>query len=392
MKNIKKIPLIFSILSILTFFTPANAEIKVVASIKPIHSLASYLMDGIAKPDLIVDGYASPHGFAMKPSHAKMLQNADLIFWVGEDLESFLEKPLSSIAKKAEKIELMETKGLQVLKFRERNIFDGHDDHGHDDHDDHGKKEDDHDDHDHDDHGKKEDDHDDHGHDDHGKKDGHDDHDDHDGHEGHHDHDDHGKKEDDHDHDHDDHGKKEDDHDDHGHDDHDGHAHGEFDPHIWLDPINAKAMLNEMAEHLIENDPKNEAKYKSNLAKALQEIDKLTIDVMTDLSSSVASIVFHDAYQYFEKRFNVNILGAFTVNTDVMPGAEQLAEIREIIEHDKVACVFSEPQFNPDIIKAVAKDMNIKTGVVDPLGATLDPGKDLYFNLIRNMSASFKGC
>ena len=308
MKNIKKIPLIFSILSILTFFTPANAEIKVVASIKPIHSLASYLMDGIAKPDLIVDGYASPHGFAMKPSHAKMLQNADLIYWVGEDLESFLEKPLSSIAKKSEKIELMETKGLQVLKFRERNIFDEHD------------------------------------------------------------------------------------HDDHGHDDHEGHAHGEFDPHIWLDPINAKAMLNEMVEHLIENDPKNEAKYKSNLAKALQEIDKLTIDVMTDLSSSVASIVFHDAYQYFEKRFNVNILGAFTVNTDVMPGAEQLAEIREIIEHDKVACVFSEPQFNPDIIKAVAKDMNIKTGVVDPLGATLDPGKDLYFNLIRNMSASFKGC
>ena len=351
MKTLKKIPFILSILSFLTFFTSVNAEIKVVASIKPIHSLASYLMDGVAKPDLIVDGYASPHGFAMKPSHAKMLQNADLIFWVGEDLESFLEKPLNSIAKKAEKIELMEIKGLQVLKFRERNIFDDHDDHGHDDHDDHGKKEDDHD---HDDHGKKEDDH------------GHDDHDDH--------------------------GKKEDDHDDHGHDDHEGHAHGEFDPHIWLDPINAKVILNEMVEHLIENDPKNEAKYKSNLSKALKEIDKLTIDVMTDLSSSVSSIVFHDAYQYFEERFNVNILGAFTVNTDVMPGAEQLAEIREIIEHDKVACVFSEPQFNPDIIKAVAKDMNIKTGVVDPLGATLDPGKDLYFNLIRNMSASFKGC
>ena len=348
MINLKKLPIILTLLSFLTTFTSANAEIKVVASIKPIHSLVSYLMDGIGKPDLIVDGYASPHGFAMKPSHAKMLQNADLIFWVGEDLENFLEKPLKSIAKKAEKIELIEIKGLNVLKFRERNIFDEHDhEHGHDDH------------------GKKEDDHDDHGHDD-----------------------DHGKKEDDHD----DHGKKEDDHDDHGHDDHDEHAHGEFDPHIWLDPINAKAMLNEMAEHLIENDPKNEAKYKSNLAKALQEIDKLTIDVMTDLSNSVSSIVFHDAYQYFEERFNVKVLGAFTVNTDVMPGAEQLAEIREIIEHDKVACVFSEPQFNPDIINAVAKDMKIKTGVLDPLGATLDPGKDLYFNLIRNMSASFKGC
>ena len=315
MNNLKKIPFILTIISFLTFFTTANSEIKVVASIKPIHSLASYLMDGIAKPDLIVDGYASPHGFAMKPSHAKMLQNADLIFWVGEDIESFLEKPLNSIAKRAEKIELMDIKGLNVLEFRERNIFD--------DHDGHAKK----------------------------KKDEHDD-----------------------------------------HDDHEGHAHGEYDPHIWLDPINAKVILKEMTEHLIENDSKNASTYKSNLDKALKDIDKLTMDVMTELNQSVASIVFHDAYQYFEERFNVNILGAFTVNTDVMPGAEQLAEIREIIEHDKVSCVFSEPQFNPDIIKAVAKDMNIKTGVIDPLGATLDPGKDLYFDLINNMSSSFKGC
>ena len=134
MKKIKKIPFLLTILSLITFFSPANAEIKVVTSIKPIHSLASYLMDGVAKPDLIVDGYASPHGFSMKPSHAKMLQNADLIFWVGEDLENFLEKPLSSIAKKAEKIELMDVKGLNVLKFRERNIFDEHDDHDRHDH------------------------------------------------------------------------------------------------------------------------------------------------------------------------------------------------------------------------------------------------------------------
>ena len=157
MKNLKKTSITLTILSFLTLFTPANADIKVVTSIKPIHSLASYLMDGVAKPDLIVDGYASPHGFAKKPSHAKMLQNADIVFWVGEDLENFLEKPLDSIAAKAEKIELMEIKGLVKLKFRERNIFDDHDDHGHDDHG--HKKKDDHDDHDHDDHAKKEDGH-----------------------------------------------------------------------------------------------------------------------------------------------------------------------------------------------------------------------------------------
>ena len=309
MKNIKKLPLILSILSFLTIFVPANAEIKVVATIKPIHSLASYLMDGVGKPDLIVDGYASPHGFALKPSHAKMIQNADIIFWVGEDIENFLEKPLKTIAKKAEKIELMEIKGLTKLKFRERNIFD---EHGHKDKDD-----------------------------------------------------------------------------DHGHDE---HAHGEFDPHIWLDPMNAKVILSEMAEHLIENDQKNEAKYKANLKKAHNDLDKLTKKVKSELNKDFKSVVFHDAYQYFEKRFGINILGAFTVNTDVMPGAEQLAEIREVIEHDKVSCIFSEPQFNPDIIKAVAKDTNVATGVIDPLGATLNPGKDLYFDLIGNMSKSFKGC
>ena len=339
MKNLKKIPFILSILSFLTIFTSANADLKVVASIKPIHSLASYLMEGIGKPDLIVDGYSSPHGFALKPSHAKMLQEADIIFYVGEDLENFLEKPLKSIAKKAEKIELMEIKGLNKLKFRERNIFDGHDDHGHDED---GHKEDDHDD----------------------------------------------------EHKHEEDGHKEDDHDDHGHDEdgHEGHAHGEYDPHIWLDPENAKVILNEMVEHLIENDEKNASTYKKNLKNAEKDLDKLVKKVKSDLNKDFKSIVFHDAYQYFEERFNVNVMGAFTVNTDVMPGAEQLAEIREIIEHDKVSCIFSEPQFNPDIINAVAKDMNIKTGVLDPLGATLEPGKDLYFDLIKNMSKSFKGC
>ena len=338
MQIFKKIPLIITLLSSLTLFSQAYAEIKVVASIKPIHSLASYLMDGVKKPDLIVDGYASPHGFAMKPSHAKMLQEADIIFWVGEDIENFLVKPLGSIAKKAEKIELMEIRGLNKFKFRERNIFDGHDDHGHkeDDHDDHAKKEDGHDDHDHD-------------------KEGH----------------------------------KEDGHDDHGHE---GHAHGEFDPHIWLDPMNAKKILKEMAKHLIENDQANESIYKENLKKANKDLDKLVKQVKSDLNKDFKSIVFHDAYQYFEKRFGLSVIGALTVNPDVMPGAEQLSEIREVIEEKKVKCIFSEPQFNPAIIKSIASDTGVKTGVLDPLGANINKSKNMYFNLIEDMSNALKDC
>ena len=313
--NLFKKSIVFTFISFFLSFS-AKADINVVTTIKPLHSLISSVMKGVGEPSLIIEGTNSPHNFVLKPSHAKLLESADIVFWIGEDLEAFMEKPLSSLAKDAKKISFMELETIKKLKFREQNIFD------HDDHDDH--------------------------------------------------------KEDDHD-----------DHDDHGHE---GHAHGEYDPHIWLDPMNAKVILNEMAEHLIENDQTNASKYKDNLKKANKDLDKLIKNVKSELNKDFKSIVFHDAYQYFEKRFNVNILGAFTVNTDVMPGAEQLAEIREVIEHDKVSCIFSEPQFNPDIIKAVAKDMNIQTGVLDPLGATLNPGKDLYFDLISNMSKSFKGC
>ena len=331
-----KIPFILSLVSILFYFSSLKAEIKVVVSIKPIHSLVSYIMDGVGTPDLIVDGYNSPHGFSLKPSHAKMLQEADMVVYVGEGIEEFLEKPLESISKNSVKFELMNQSGIKKLKFRERNIFGDHDDH-----DDHG-------------HGKK-------------KKDDHDDHDDHD------------KK------------AKKEDHDDHGHDDH-GHGHGEFDPHIWLDPMNAKTIVKKVTNQLSKLDKENSAIYKANSKKALKELDQMIKEVKSDVNKDAKVVVFHDAYQYFEKRFKVNIIGALTVNTDVLPGAEQLAEIREVIEHEKVTCVLSEPQFNPDIVETIAKDTNINMGVLDPLGATLTKGKTLYFDLIKNISTSIKNC
>ena len=328
--------LILVLFSIISLVSTANADVKVVTSIKPIHSLASYVMDGVGKPDVIVDGYNSPHGFSLKPSHAKMLENADLVIWVGEDLEAFLEKPLNTIAKKAKNIEVMDLKGIKKLEFREKNIFEGHDDHGHDEHKDEHKE------HGHDEH---KDEHKEHGHDEHKEKDA-----------------------------------------------HEGHHHGEHDPHVWLDPMNAKVIIKEITKQLVQLDSKNSAAYKANSKKALADIDKLTKNIKKDLNKDLRFVVFHDAYQYFEKRFNIQVLGALTVNTDVMPGAEQLSEIREVIEHEKVNCIFSEPQFNPSIIKSIAKDTKVKTGILDPLGAKLDKGKNLYFDLLNDMASSFKGC
>ena len=115
-------------------------------------------------------------------------------------------------------------------------------------------------------------------------------------------------------------------------------------------------------------------------------------DVKSKINRDAKYVVFHDAYQYFEKRFGVEVIGALTVNPEVLPGAKQLAEIREVIEHENVNCLFSEPQFNPSIAETIARDTGVKAAIIDPLGAELDPGKDLYFDLIGDIASSFKSC
>ena len=320
MKKIFKSTIFTLTAALFLVLTPLKAEISVVTSIKPLHSLTSYIMEGVGEPELIIDGVASPHNFQIKPSHAKMLQNADLVIWIGEDLESFLPSALKSIPKDAVVFELLDQSGLKKLKFREKNIFEGHDDHGHDEH-----------------------------------------------------------------------AKKEDDHDDHGHDDH-GHGHGSFDPHIWLDPANAKVIVKKITNQLSKIDKDNASTYKANSKKVIKDLDGLIKEVKNEINKDASFVVFHDAYQYFEKRFGLSVIGALTVNPDVMPGAEQLSEIREVIEHEKAKCIFSEPQFNPNIINSIASDTGVKTGVLDPLGANIDKGKNMYFDLIKDMSNSLKGC
>ena len=333
---------IFIILVPLFFSFNARAEVNVVTTIKPLHSLISSVMEGVGKPSLIIEGTNNPHTFVFKPSHAEMIENADIVFWIGEDLEAFMEKPLESLAKNAKTISFMDLASIEKLKFREQNIFDDHDDHGHDDHDEHGHKDDDHDDHD---------DHD--GHDD--EHDGHDDHDDHAGH-------------------------------------HDGHNHGEFDAHIWLDPANAKEMVLEISHELSELDPSNKSKYEDNASKTIVALDKLIEEVDKSLSKDISYIVFHDAYQYFEKRFGVIPAGALTLNPDVLPGAKQIADIQDVINDKGIKCIFSEPQYNPKIIETLGNDMNISTGVMDPLGAYIDAGPSMYSDLINQIANSIKDC
>ena len=346
---------------------------RVVASVKPVHSLVAGVMAGVGTPQLLIDGAQSPHTFSMRPSDAQALADADIVFWMGPEIETPLVRPLANLA--AQTATLSDADGLLRLTFREDGPFDAHD-HGHAEAaDDHGhdevaaKVDADHDDHGHDDHGHDEvadADHDDHGHDEVADAD------------------------------HDDHG-----HDDHGHDevadaDHDdhGHEHGEIDQHLWLDPVNAAIMVDAIADRLAAADPAHAAIYGSNAAAVKARLTALTDEVADELKEldDRPFVVFHDAYQYFENRFGVSAVGSITVVPDTPPSAGRVAEIRDRMRDLGAVCVFAEPQFNPRTVAVVAEGTTAQTGVLDPLGADLAAGPDQYFELLRTMAATMGRC
>ncbi|MES0827787.1 zinc ABC transporter substrate-binding protein [Ruegeria sp. SCP11] len=358
----------------------AMAEVPNVAvDIAPVHSLVARVMDGVGAPDLIVQPGASPHEYNLRPSEAAALQEADLVFWIGEDLTPWMEGAVETLTDGATVTALLESDGTVLLDFRENALFEAHDHEDHDDHGDHADH-DEHDDHDHgDEHA-----HDDHDHDEHAEDKEHDDHDHDEDHAAEHDHNDHA--------DHDDHDHEDlADHDDH---DHEGHAHGEHDPHAWLSTANAETWLNVIAAQLSAADPDNAGAYFANAAAAREEMAVLSAEVAETLESvrGGSFIVFHDAYQYFEDAFDFPAAGAISLSDASDPSPARIAEIQGRIREEGIDCVLAEPQFNPGIVKTVLDGTEANTGVIDPLGSDLEPGATLYPQVIRNMAKTLAEC
>jgi zinc transport system substrate-binding protein len=330
----------------------AHADAPSVAvSIKPIHSLVSAVMQGVGEPTLIVQATGSEHSYALRPSDAEALQGADVVFWIGHEMETFLEKPIESLASSAKVVELAGTAGLTLLPFREGGPFEAHEhagaehDHGHD----HGTE----------------------------KAAG----------AGSHDHD-HGH---DHDHSHDDdHGGGHAAEAGHG----DGHAHGAHDMHFWLDPDNAAVLVSAIAETLAEADPDHADDYRRNADTYRETLATLSGEIEAQLApvKDRPFVVFHDAYQYFERRFGVVAAGSITVTPDIAPGVQRLSAIQAKVRELGATCVFSEPQFEPRLVSVVTEGTQARNGVLDPLGADIEDGPDLYPALIRNMATSISTC
>ncbi|MDE0389449.1 MAG: zinc ABC transporter substrate-binding protein [Rhodospirillales bacterium] len=281
----------------------------------------------MGEPHLIIRGHSSPHTFTMRPSDAEALEGADIVFMVGDTMETALAGPVDTLAGHARVVKLVNAPGLVLRTVREGGTFEEHDhgSHGHGGHD---------------------------GHDDHG------------------------------------HG--------HGPDDHDDHAddHGEVDLHVWLDPINGWTMARAIGSALADVDPANAATYEANVDALLHRLDHLTGEIAKEVAPArgVPFIVFHDGYRYFEDRFGLTAAGTVVISPERTPGVRRISELQDKVQELGGVCVFDEPQFDKRLVRTVIEGSDIKTGTVDPLGAGIEDGPELYFTLLRNMATAFKDC
>lgn len=175
---------------------------------------------------------------------------------------------------------------------------------------------------------------------------------------------------------------------------HDAKGHDEDDMHLWLDPINAKAILAAMSEALGRADAPNAARYAANATAAAAQIDALDAELATKLAAlrDKPFIVFHDAYQYYEKRYGLNAVGSITVTPDRVPGPRRLSELRKKITEQGALCVLSEPQFTSGLVGTVLSGTKARGGVLDPLGGAAPEGADGYAGLMRGIANGLSAC
>jgi zinc transport system substrate-binding protein len=289
--------------------------LSVVTTIKPIHSIAAAVMAGVAEPKLLIDGAASPHTFSLKPSDARTLAAARVVFRVSDGLEPFMIKIIRSLPKTVEVVTLEKAPGLTLYPMRTGGTFES------DDHD-HGK------------------------------------------------------------------GGK------HRH----AHSHaGEknaIDGHLYLDPVNATLIAAYMADTLGKAHPAGADRFKANAEAFGREMRTLLAE-LEDRTKPLAGhsfIVFHDAYQYFERRFGLEATGSVTVSPEVAPSARRLSALRRKISELKAVCVFSEPQFEPRLVATITEKTAARRGVLDPLGVSIPAGPAHYPTLLRNLATDLEAC
>ena len=423
--------LIKAMMTIAILSSPASANAPVVASdIAPIYSLVARVMEGVGTPGLMINRASSPHNYALRPSEAKLISTAQVIFWVGDDLTPWLGEVISNLAdENARVVNLISGEGIKILEYRNRKDFDHDEQHHYEQH----HYEQHHDEQHHGEqhhyeqhhyeqhhgeqhhyeqhHGEQH-----HGEQHHGEQHHGEQHHDEQHHgeqhhyeqhhgeqhhyEQHHDEQHHGEQhhyEQHHDEQH--HGEQHHDEQHHGEQHHyeqhrdEYHHDGTKDPHIWLDPENGKAMLDIIAAVLAEIDPTNAEIYAANAKKGKNEINQTVAMINKNLAvHEISFIAFHDAYQYFERHFGISSKGNVSEGGAIIFGMAAIADLRDKVGNDGISCILTERGANTRLVARVLEGSSAKIVIIDPLGATLPLDKMLYHEVLKNIAVTLEAC
>ncbi len=166
------------------------------------------------------------------------------------------------------------------------------------------------------------------------------------------------------------------------------------DLHIWLDPANARRMVRVIEETLSELDPANSLTYIRNAQKTIARLYRMEEDIREQLRPFRKNpmIVYHDAFQYFEKAFGLKSIGAIILKSDQTPSVKHIRALKRLARTKNVTCVLGAPGANPRIATVVMSDTDAGFSIVDPLGLYLDKSTDLYFDMMHEMAQSIVDC
>lgn len=307
--------------------------LNIVVTIAPFYNLIAAISGELNQIKLLVPINTSMHGYNLKPSDLTALRQADLIFWGGEQIETFLAKPIKHIPKTQQIVAFTDVPNMVLLPTRSSANWE--EPHHHE----------------------------------HGKEQGHV----------------HNEEPVNHAH-----GVEQEP----GHNHEHLHTHGMYDPHIWLSLANAKTMSIIIADTLAKIDPEYATTYQNNAKQfqtKLAALDQSLQQKFTGISSA-PYLVFHDAYQYLELDYHLNPIGAITLQPESPVSAQRLQKIRQQIKDNKVQCIFSEPQFSPKIVELLLANNTVKHGILDPLGQTADLGVDGYIVLLTKLADNLRAC
>lgn len=166
------------------------------------------------------------------------------------------------------------------------------------------------------------------------------------------------------------------------------------DLHVWLDPTLAKKLVQQIAVELSATYPGNSKKYQENANKLLSRLDELDTHIKAELEGVKGKnfIVFHDAYQYFEKHYGLSAGGSITLEPNELPSPKRIAQLREKLQKSNAVCVFREPFFSDKLIGTITSGLNVKTSTLDPEATGIEAGGDLYFKMMEEIAKSIKTC